>query len=258
MKTVILAGGYGTRLSEETDKIPKPMVQIGKDPILYHIMKIYDFHGYKDFIIALGYKSEVIKRYFYDLYSLPDRVVFDFKNREVERSQIRDIDWQVDLMHTGDDCMTGGRILRLKDTLKHEDYFMVTYGDGVANVNIRLLVEEHIKSGRIATITAVRPPARFGGLSLSDDNKVKEFVEKPQIGEGWINGGFMVFKSKVLDYIDDDKTILERSVFERLCAEGELGAYKHPDFWQPMDTLRDKISLNELWEQNKAPWKLWD
>jgi len=258
MKTVILAGGFGTRLSEETHAIPKPMVNIGPHPILFHIMKIYATQGHTDFLIALGYKGDVIKRYFHDLYTLPDKIHFDFKNKRINKLDHSDLNWGVNLVHTGEDSMTGGRLLRLKNQLKNEDYFMMTYGDGVANIDINSLIDFHKKSNRIATITAVRPPARFGGLHMDEHGTVQHFEEKPQIGEGWINGGYMVFSPKIFDYIVDDSTILERDVFENLCKDQQLSAYKHSGFWQPMDTLRDKTSLDELWHSRKAKWKIWD
>lgn len=255
MKTVILAGGLGTRLSEETEVKPKPTVEIGGYPILWHIMKHYAHYGIREFFIALGYKGEVIKRYFLDYYSCSGNLTIDFSNGEVTTRKKDCEDWIVHLEDTGEDTNTGGRVKRLEPYLK-DDTFMVTYGDGVCNVDLKKLAEFHKARGRIATITAVRPPARFGGVVFEGD-VVKEFTEKPQIGEGWINGGFLVFEPAVFQYLADDDSSLEADALERLAADNQLAAYRHEDFWQCMDTLRDKRLLETLWQQKQAPWKVW-
>ena len=229
MKTVILCGGYGTRLSEETIIKPKPMVKIGNKPILEHIMNIYEHYGYNKFILALGYKSEYIKKF--------------YKNKK-----------NIELVYTGKDTKTGGRLLRLKKYLKNEKTFMLTYGDGVSNINIKKAVRFHKNHGKIATITAVRPPVRFGELKISR-NKVKSFKEKPQVGQGWINGGFFIFNNKVLNFIKDDQTMLEKEPLEKLTKTGQLMAFEHKGFWKCMDTMRDKILLNKLWKEGNALWK---
>ncbi|MBL4889677.1 MAG: glucose-1-phosphate cytidylyltransferase [Candidatus Lindowbacteria bacterium] len=257
MKTVILCGGKGTRLSEETQLKPKPMVEIGAHPIMWHIMKIYAAAGHKDFVLALGYKGEIIKDFFLNYHPRNSDVTVKlatgkagYKNGPTETE-----DWTVQLIDTGYDTMTGGRLLRLKDELK--ETFMLTYGDGLSDTDIGKLIEFHRSHGKIATVTIVRPPARFGSIIL-DGTKVTEFQEKPQTGEGWINGGFFVFEPKIFDYIADDTTELERKPLESLAADGELMAFEHPGFWKPMDTLRDKTNLQEMWETNQAPWKVWD
>ena len=255
MKVVLLAGGRGTRIAEETTTRPKPMVEIGGRPILWHIMKIYASYGNKEFIVACGYKGEMIKEYFHNYYIHNSDYVIDLHDGSRKVVKTNGDDWEVGLVDTGVDTQTGGRILRLKDWIDGQN-FMVTYGDGVAKIDISKLVEFHIAHGKIATVTAVRPPARFGGLDL-DGDKVREFTEKPQTGEGWINGGFFVFTHAIFDYLNDDQTILEREPLERLANAGELMAYRHSGFWHPMDTLRDKNILEELWASNQAPWKLW-
>lgn len=256
MKTVILAGGQGTRLQEETSVRPKPMVEIGGRPILWHIMKTYAAHGYGEFVIALGYKGEVIKRYFLDYHNVRSSFTIHLSDGRVEVQDGEREDWIVHLIDTGDKTETGGRIKRLGPHLGH-DTFMMTYGDGVANLDVRALVAFHRERGRLATVTAVRPPARFGGLTFSGDI-VHRFTEKPQVGEGWINGGYFVLEPAVLDYIDGDDTIFERGPLERLAEEGQLAAYQHDDFWQSMDTLRDVRLLEGLWRIGEAPWKIWE
>ena len=231
MKTVILCGGYGTRLSEETIIKPKPMVKIGKEPILEHIINIYKDYNYKDFILALGYKSKYIKSY--------------YKKKKTKNTA---------LVYTGKDTMTGGRLLRLKKYLKNEETFMLTYGDGVSSVDIKKLVKFHKKHKKIATLTAVRPPVRFGELKI-DGSKINSFQEKPQVTHGWINGGFFVFNKEIFDFIKSDKIMLEREPMEKLAKMGQLMAYKHEGFWQCMDTLRDKIFLNKLIKSKNTPWK---
>lgn len=256
MKVVILAGGFGTRLAEETDRIPKPMVEIGGRPILWHIMKHYAHYGFKEFFIALGYKGEVIKRYFLDYYTLNGSMTINLANGDVQVHNKECEDWIVHLMDTGLHTLTGGRVKRLEPWLK-DGTFMVTYGDGVSDIDLHDLLRFHQSHGRLATVTAVRPPARFGGL-IFDGDLVAEFTEKPQVGEGWINGGFMVFEPGVFDYLEGDDTSLEADALERLAADGQLAAYRHDRFWQCMDTLRDVRLLESLWQSGKPPWKVWD
>ncbi len=256
MKVVILAGGQGTRLTEETDLRPKPMIEIGGRPILWHIMKHYAHHGFKEFFIALGYRGEIVKRFFLDYCTLSGSMTVDLSNGVVKNQENECEDWLVHLRNTGQATNTGGRVKRLQPWLKDET-FMLTYGDGVSNVDLSQLLKFHKKHGRVATVTAVRPPARFGGLVFSGD-LVAEFTEKPQIGEGWINGGFMVFEPAVFDYLKDEATSLETDALERLASEQQLAAYKHEDFWQCMDTLRDKRLLESLWHQPGTPWRVWD
>ena len=255
-KVVILAGGFGTRLAEKTDDIPKPMVQIGGRPILWHIMKHYAHYGFNEFIIALGYKGSVIKRYFLDYYSLSRDMTIHLGTGQVDTHRTQSENWTIHLVDTGLETMTGGRIKRLESFLQDQP-FMVTYGDGVCTVNIRDLFTFHQSHGCLATLTAVRPPARFGGL-VFEAEKITDFTEKPQIGEGWINGGFMVLQPEVLSYLQHDKDSLEITLLERLAAEGQLMGYQHADFWQCMDTLRDVRYLQRRWENNDAPWKLWE
>lgn len=255
MKVVILAGGPGTRLAEETTVKPKPMVEIGGRPILWHIMKHYAHYGHKEFIIALGYKGEVIKRYFLDYYLLNSSLTVTLGDGGVQVHDKKHEQWTVHLVDTGQGTNTGGRLKRLEPLLRGST-FMVTYGDGVADVDLHALVGLHRAMGRIATVTAVRPPARFGGL-IFDGDLVANFTEKPQIGEGWINGGFLVFEPAVFGYLEGDHTSLEADALERLAAEGRLAAYRHEGFWQCMDTLRDKRLLESLWQEGRAPWKTW-
>ena len=259
MKVAILAGGVGSRISEETEVKPKPMVEIGGRPILWHIMKHYSRYGHRDFVIALGYKGEVIKRYMLDYAALHSDLRVGLKTGEVTRSgngngAVPD-DWTVDLVDTGADTATGGRIKRLAPFVGDET-FMLTWGDGVSNVDLDRLLAFHRSHGKLATLTAVRPPARFGHLEI-DGDIVTEFSEKPQLGEGWINGAFFVLEPGVFDYVEGDATQWEREPLERLAADGELRAYRHDDFWQCMDTLRDKKLLEELWS-NGAPWRTWE
>lgn len=255
MKVVILCGGLGTRLAEETEVKPKPMIEIGGRPILWHIMKHYAHYSFKEFFIALGYKGEVVKRYFMDYYNLNGSLTIHLSNGSVEMHSKKCEDWIVHLMDTGQDTNTGGRIKRLEPWLKAVS-FMVTYGDGVSNTDLSDLLKFHYSHGRIATVTAVRPPARFGGL-IFDGDLVADFSEKPQIGEGWINGGFMVFEPSIFNYLEGDHSSLETDALERLTTEHELAAYRHDRFWQCMDTLRDKRLLENLWQQGQAPWKVW-
>ncbi|MDQ6712042.1 MAG: glucose-1-phosphate cytidylyltransferase [Candidatus Dormibacteraeota bacterium] len=256
MKVVILAGGLGTRLSEETEIRPKPMVEIGGRPILWHIMKHYAHYGFNEFVLALGYKGEDVKRYFLDYYRLNGNVSIDLGTGQVEVSHEQPNEWNVHLVDTGLQTNTGGRVRRLRSFLGDEP-FMLTYGDGVCDLNLRELLTFHKANRGVATITAVRPPARFGGLLFSGD-RVSAFTEKPQVGEGWINGGFMVFEPKIFDYLTEDQTSLEADALEQLAADGELVAYRHDRFWQCMDTLRDVRLLERLWQSGKAPWSTWD
>jgi glucose-1-phosphate cytidylyltransferase len=255
MKVVLLAGGLGTRLAEETEVRPKPMVEIGGKPILWHIMKHYDRHGFNEFFVALGYKGEAIKRYFLDYATLSGNMAVETATGKVAPSSRECERWLVNLVDTGLDSYTGGRLKRLQPWVG-EETFMLTYGDGVSDVDLGELLRFHRKQGRIATVTAVRPPARFGGLVL-DGDAVRAFTEKPQAGEGWINGGFIVFEPQVFAYLDGDRTSLEAEVLERLAADGQLAAFRHAGFWQCMDTLRDKNLLESLWQQGRAPWRTW-
>jgi glucose-1-phosphate cytidylyltransferase len=256
MKVVILAGGKGTRIAEETHIRPKPMVEIGSQPILWHIMKIYSHYGYTDFAVALGYKGEYIKRYFVDLCHMSRDLTVNCRNGDVTVHRGEAVDWTVDLVDTGVETMTGGRIKRLLPYLGRQR-FMLTWGDGVGDVDIHALLAFHESHGRLATVTAVRPLARYGHLELNGDC-VAEFSEKPQTGEGWINGGFFVLEPGIFEYIRGDSTPWEREPLERLAKDGELMAYRHTGFWQCMDTLREKYILNELWKSGKAPWKIWE
>ncbi len=255
MKVVILAGGLGTRLAEETEVKPKPLVEIGERPILWHIMKYYARYGFNEFIIALGYKGDLIKRFFLDQATLHGNLTIEMKTgKAIKRDRVHE-DWVVHLVDTGLESSTAGRIARVREYIGNET-FMMTYGDGVSNVDLNALLALHKKRGRTVTLTAVRPPARFGGLIFEGD-LIAQFTEKPQVGEGWINGGFMVMESKIFDYIPSDSTNLEAQVLEQLAKEGQLAAYRHDDFWQCMDTLRDKRQLENLWQTGSAPWKAW-
>jgi glucose-1-phosphate cytidylyltransferase len=256
VKVVILAGGLGTRLAEETATIPKPMVEIGGKPILWHIMSIYATHGLTEFIIALGYKGDIIKRYFFEYQLLRGSITLDLESGRLDAHSGKTENWRIHLAETGLETMTGGRLLRLREMLGDET-FMLTYGDGVADINIEALLAFHRNHGRVGTITAVRPPARFGGLNLSQDGEITEFIEKPQIGEGWINGGFMVLEPTIFDWISGDAASLESDVLEPLAEIRQLMAYRHPSFWQCMDTLREKRLLEQLWDSGQAKWKIW-
>ena len=256
MKAVILAGGYGTRLAEETDTIPKPMIKIGGRPVLWHIMKIYSAHGINDFIICCGYKGYIIKEYFANYCLHMSDVTFDMQNNAMEVHQNSAEPWKVTLVDTGLKTMTGGRLKRAFPYLDKKEDFCFTYGDGVSDVDITKLIKFHNKQKTLATLTAAQPPGRFGSLNL-DKNRISSFEEKPQGDGGWINGGFFVLSPKIIDYIEDDKTTWEKEPLETLAKESNLSAFVHKGFWQPMDTLRDKIHLNELWDSGKAPWKIW-
>ncbi len=235
MKVVILCGGLGTRLSEETKTKPKPMVKIGSKPIIWHLIKYFQYYGFNDFLLATGYKSNVIKKY--------------FENTNIKNTNIK-------LIYTGKDTLTGGRILRLKKFIK-DDEFLMTYGDGLSNINLKKLISHHRKSKSIVTLSAVRPPVRFGEIKISNDGKVKQFKEKPQASQNWINGGFFIMNKEIFNYLKNDKTILERQPLENLTKKKKLSGFKHYSFWQCMDTMRDKNYLNKLWREHKSPWKKW-
>ncbi len=253
MKAVILAGGLGTRISEETTVRPKPMVEVGGKPILWHIMKIYSMHGINEFVICAGYKGYMIKEYFANYFLHKSNVTFDLANYKMHIHDHQCEPWKITVIDTGEESMTGGRLKRAAPYLQGED-FCLTYGDGVSNVDITELIRFHKDHGKLATLTAVAPAGRFGSLGLSDDNQVEKFQEKLPGDGSWINGGFFVMNPKVIDYIDGDETVLEREPLERLASQGELFAYKHDDFWMPMDTLRDKIRLEEMWSTGNPPW----
>ena len=255
MKAVILAGGMGTRISEETSIRPKPMIEVGGKPVLWHIMKLYSHHGIQDFVICLGYKGYVIKEYFANYFLHMSDVTFDMSGNRMEIHQNSAEPWRVTLVDTGEQTMTGGRLKRVARYLGSDD-FCFTYGDGVADVDIGALVEYHRRGGKMATVTAVQPPGRYGALQ-TEGGAVKGFMEKPQGDGGWINGGFFVLSPQVLRFIEGDATSWESGPLEAIAAEGQLGAYYHHGFWQPMDTLRDKNHLEELWRTGAAPWKLW-
>jgi glucose-1-phosphate cytidylyltransferase len=257
MKVVILAGGFGTRISEESHIKPKPMIEIGERPILWHIMKIYSSYGFNDFVICLGYKGYCIKEYFAHYFLHESDVTFDFRNQSERMIHHHSAEpWTVTLVNTGVDTMTGGRVKRVREFIGNEP-FMLTYGDGVADVNIKELVAYHRAHGKLATVTSIQPAGRFGALDLDGDNLVHGFKEKPKGDGAWINGGFFVMEPQVLDYIADETTILEKEPLEGLARDGQLVSFKHSGFWQPMDTLRDKNHLEDLWKSGTAPWKTW-
>ena len=255
MKVALLAGGFGTRLAEETDHVPKPMVEIGGKPMLWHIMSTYAHYGHNDFLVACGYKGEIIKEYFHNFFIHNNDYIVNLQDGDTKLLNSGSIDWRVGVIDTGQNTMTGGRLLRLRRFLEGER-FMITYGDGLGSIDIQALLDFHESHGRLATVTAVRPPSRFGALQIEGDT-VKQFSEKPQVQEGWINGGYFIFEPEIFDYISDDSTILEREPMERLAAEDQLLAFRHEGFWQPMDTLREKRLLESLWQSNEAPWKVW-
>lgn len=257
MKAVILAGGLGTRISEETSTRPKPMVEIGGKPILWHIMKSYSAHGIHDFVVCCGYKGYLIKEYFANYFLHMSDVTFDMQNNKMEVHQRHAEPWKVTLVDTGEDTMTGGRLMRVAEYVKNESAFCMTYGDGVSDVNITELIAFHKGQNVKATLTAVLPPGRFGALDMLG-SKVNSFLEKPQGDGAMVNGGFFVLSPEVLEYITDDQTTWEREPMERLAEEGSLAAFHHEGFWQPMDTLRDKMHLEELWQSGKAAWKVWE
>jgi glucose-1-phosphate cytidylyltransferase len=256
MKAVILAGGLGTRISEETHLKPKPMIEIGGRPILWHLMKIYSSHGINDFVICCGYKGYVIKEYFANYFLHMSDVTFDMKNNKMEVHQGNAEPWKVTLVDTGEDTLTGGRLKRVKEYVKDEEAFCFTYGDGLADVNVAELVKFHKNQGKLATVTAVQPPGRYGALDIKD-HQVSQFIEKPKGDGGWINGGFFVLSPKCIDYIENDQSSWEGAPLVTIAKQGELAAYEHSGFWQPMDTLREKNLLEDLWASGKAPWKAW-
>jgi glucose-1-phosphate cytidylyltransferase len=256
MKAVILAGGLGTRISEETHLKPKPMIEIGGKPILWHVMKVYSAHGVNDFIICCGYKGYLIKEYFANYFLHMSDVTFDMRHNKMEVHQQNAEPWRVTLVDTGDDTMTGGRLKRVAPYLAGEEAFCFTYGDGVGNVDITALIKHHHTQGKLATLTATQPPGRFGALKLNG-SRITSFMEKPQGDGNWISGGFFVLSPKVIERIEGDKTIWEHEPMESLASDGEFSAYFHKGFWQPMDTLRDKNLLEELWAAGNAPWKVW-
>lgn len=257
MKAVILAGGLGTRISEETHLKPKPMVEIGGKPILWHIMKLYSAYGINDFIICLGYKGYCIKEYFANYFLHMSDVTLNMVDNSMKVHQQYAEPWSITLVNTGDASMTGGRLKRVASYLRHDEEFCFTYGDGVADVDITKIIAHHKKQNVLATMTAVQPPGRYGSLDIAADGHVNRFQEKPRGDGGWINGGFFVLNPKVIDYIPDDTTIWEKGPLEQLANEGQLSAYHHAGFWQAMDTLRDKVKLEELWQSGNAPWKVW-
>ena len=257
MKVVILAGGFGTRISEESHLKPKPMIEVGGRPILWHIMKIYSSHGFNDFIICLGYKGFCIKEYFAHYFLHESDVTFDFSNQSERLIHNHSAEpWRVTLVNTGIDTMTGGRIRRVREHIGNEP-FMLTYGDGVADINIKELLAYHAAHGKCATVSSIQPIGRFGALELGENNQVSGFIEKPKGDGAWINGGFFVLKPEIFNYLEGDSTVFEREPLEHLTRDGQLVAYKHSGFWQPMDTLRDKNFLEELWATGAAPWKVW-
>lgn len=259
MKAVIFAGGYGTRISEESHLKPKPMIEIGEMPMLWHIMKIYSHYGVNDFIICCGYKGYVIKEYFAHYFLHMSDVTFDFRdnnNKSIHNNVVEP--WKVTLVNTGWDTMTGGRLKRIQPYINEGETFMLTYGDGVSDINIEKLYEFHTNHGNIATVTSIQPKGKFGAIEINDDNSVNSFHEKPKGDGTWINGGYFVLNYDVFKYLDNDGTIFEAEPLENLVRDKELMAYKHKGFWQSMDTMRDKAYLDELWNKNEAPWKLWN
>jgi len=256
VKAIILAGGLGTRLTEETGLRPKPMVEIGDKPIIFHIMNIYAAHGVNEFIIAVGYKGDVIKHYFLNFYAINNDISTDLSTGQTTIHDGNKLDWKIHLVDTGLTTQTGGRLRRLRNWLKPDETFMFTYGDGVADIDIGALLRFHAAHGKLATVTTVRSPARFGRIGFAGD-EVREFHEKPQAAEGWINGGFFVLQPKALDYIEGDDTVWEREPVERLAHDGQLMGYRHSGFWSCMDTIKERMYLEELWSSGRAPWKIW-
>jgi glucose-1-phosphate cytidylyltransferase len=257
MKTVILAGGFGSRISEDSHLRPKPMIEIGGHPILWHIMKIYSHYGFNDFIICLGYKSYVIKEFFANYFLHASDVTFDFSDGNKMKTHNHSAEpWKVTLVDTGLNTMTGGRLKRVQPYVDSQR-FMLTYGDGVSNIDISRLVKFHESHGKMATLTGIQPAGRFGALNISDNNKIFGFQEKPRGEMGWVNGGFMVLESDIFNHIEGDDTVLEKEPLENLARSDNLYCFKHDDFWQPMDTMRDKIFLENLWQSGKPPWKVW-
>jgi len=259
MKVLILAGGLGTRLTEETDLKPKPMIEIGGRPILWHIMKTYSYYGFNDFVILTGYKSHVIKDYFIHYYTRYSDITVDLETNSVEIHKQRNEPWKVTMLYTGKDTQTGSRIKKAQKYIGNET-FMLTYGDGVSDVNIEKLLYFHEKSGKLATMTAVQPLGRFGAINIGLDNNISSFNEKPNGDGAWVNGGYFVLEPKIFDYIEEnsDNVVWEKEPLENLAKNGHINAYKHHGFWQPMDTMRDKLQLTDMWMKNNAPWKVWD
>ena len=257
MKAVILAGGLGTRISEETYLKPKPMIEIGGKPILWHIMKMYSYYGINEFIICCGYKGYLIKEYFSNYFLHQSDVTIDIKNNSIEVHQVSSEPWKITLINTGNLSMTGGRLKRVKHFVKDEEFFFFTYGDGLSDINIKKSLDFHLKNKKLATITAVQPPGRFGALEIKE-NLVKSFIEKPSGDGSFINGGFFILSPKVIDYIKDDQTVWENEPLNKLASDSQLMAYHHKGFWQPMDTLREKNLLEEMWNSGNIPWKKWD
>lgn len=255
MKAVILAGGFGTRLSEETTLKPKPMVEVGGKPILWHIMKIFSTYDINEFVIALGYKSEVIKEYFLNFYAINNDITVDLASGKTTIHEGKQPDWKIHLVDTGLNTMTGGRLKRVRKWLGDEPFFF-TYGDGVADINLHALLDFHKAHGKLATVTTVRPPARFGNIGFADE-RITEFYEKPETGEGWINGGYFVLDPKAIDYIDGDDTVWEQEPIRRLVADEQMMGYRHAGFWSCMDTLKEKNLLEQLWTQPDTPWRIW-
>jgi glucose-1-phosphate cytidylyltransferase len=256
VKVVLLAGGMGTRISEETDIRPKPMIEIGGKPILWHIMKYYSHFGFNEFVVCLGYKGESIKKYFANYHLLNSDITIDIRQNAVTWHNVFAEPWKISLVDTGLHTMTGGRLRRVRDYLKDDDAFLMTYGDGLSTVDLKGLVEFHRGHGKLATLTAINPPERFGLIEFEDEQTVRSFKEKPQLSQAFVNGGFFMLSPKVLDYVDSDDMPFERVPLERLASEGQLKAFKHQGFWQCMDTQRDKTLLEDLWKKG-APWKLW-
>lgn len=257
MKAVILAGGLGTRLSEETSTRPKPMVEIGGKPILWHILKMYSRHGVNDFVICCGFKGYMIKEYFANYFLHMSDITFDMRSNRMEVHHKRAEPWNITLVDTGEDVMTGGRLLKVADYVRNEESFCLTYGDGVSDIDISDSIRFHSAHGKFATLTATFPPGRFGAVEI-ENHQIKQFMEKPKGDGAMINGGFFVLSPRVLDYLESDETVWEQQPLQRLATEGQLMAFEHHGFWQPMDTLRDKTFLEELWASGKAPWKTWE
>lgn len=257
MKVVILAGGKGSRISEESQYRPKPMVEIGGKPILWHIMKIYSAYGYDNFVICCGYKGSVIKKYFTNYYSYQADAEHDLKNKRVKYNKKSEENWKIILANTGYETLTAGRILKIRQYVQDEEDFMLTYGDGVSDIDINKLIDFHKSHGKLVTITTTKPPGRFGSIDISEDGKINCFREKNREDQSWVNTGFMVMNKKVFDYLGDGEDMLERTPFERLVTTGELMAFRHNGFWSPMDTIRDKAYLEQLWSTGEAPWKMW-
>ena len=256
MKAVILAGGFGTRLSEETAIRPKPMVEIGSKPILWHIMSTYAAYGINEFVVALGYKGDIIKEYFLNFYAINNNITIDLATGKTTIHDGNQPDWKIHLVDTGLHTQTGGRLKRLKNLLREDETFMFTYGDGVADIDLKALLEFHKSHGKLATVTTVRSPARFGRIAYTG-NQITQFYEKPQTAEGWINGGYFVLQPKAIDYIEGDESIWERTPVEKLAHDGQLIGFRHNGFWSCMDTLKEKNFLEDLWSSSKAPWKVW-